>query len=68
MKCLRWPWGALVNRQNPFLTPNQLEDRTRLPSAHTCFNRLDLPEYTTKEELLSRLTTALRNAQGFTGD
>ncbi|GJN11750.1 hypothetical protein PR202_ga29966 [Eleusine coracana subsp. coracana] len=25
----------------------------RLPSAHTCFNQLDLPEYTSKEQLES---------------
>jgi hypothetical protein len=47
---------------------HQLDDVTRLPSAHTCFNRLDLPEYSSKEELAARLTTALRNSQGFTGD
>lgn len=38
----------------------------RLPSAHTCFNQLDLPEYENKEQLVSKLMVALRQgAQGF---
>jgi hypothetical protein len=41
---------------------------TRLPSAHTCFNRLDLPPYPIKSMLKERLFLALRNSQGFTGD
>lgn len=32
----------------------------RLPTAHTCFNQLDLPEYGSKEELAARLMTAIR--------
>ncbi|KAG0231894.1 hypothetical protein BGW42_008561 [Actinomortierella wolfii] len=31
----------------------------RLPSAHTCFNQLDLPEYDTYEELRAQLLTAI---------
>ncbi|KAI1319340.1 hypothetical protein EDD11_004206 [Mortierella claussenii] len=31
----------------------------RLPSAHTCFNQLDLPEYETYEELRQQLLTAV---------
>ncbi|KAM1806044.1 hypothetical protein ACFX11_029236 [Malus domestica] len=38
----------------------------RLPSAHTCFNQLDLPEYTTKEQLHERLLLAIHEAsEGF---
>ncbi|XP_076889696.1 E3 ubiquitin-protein ligase UPL1-like [Bidens hawaiensis] len=38
----------------------------RLPSAHTCFNQLDLPEYTTKEQLKERLLLAIHEAsEGF---
>lgn len=38
----------------------------RLPSAHTCFNQLDLPEYESKEQLADKLLVALRQgAQGF---
>lgn len=38
----------------------------RLPSAHTCFNQLDLPEYTSKEQLQERLLLAIHEAsEGF---
>jgi len=38
---------------------------TRLCSAHTCFNQLDLPEYSSAEELKERLLTAIH--EGGTG-
>ncbi|GLT57481.1 hypothetical protein SLA2020_304490 [Shorea laevis] len=38
----------------------------RLPSAHTCFNQLDLPEYSSKELLEERLLLAIHEAsEGF---
>eukprot|EP00252_Welwitschia_mirabilis_P015868 TRINITY_DN35256_c0_g1_i1.p1 TRINITY_DN35256_c0_g1~~TRINITY_DN35256_c0_g1_i1.p1 ORF type:complete len:3600 (-),score=671.44 TRINITY_DN35256_c0_g1_i1:388-11187(-) len=38
----------------------------RLPSAHTCFNQLDLPEYTSKEQLEERLLLAIHEgSEGF---
>ncbi|KAJ6831287.1 E3 ubiquitin-protein ligase UPL1-like [Iris pallida] len=38
----------------------------RLPSAHTCFNQLDLPEYSHKEQLQERLLLAIHEAsEGF---
>ncbi|XP_062194138.1 E3 ubiquitin-protein ligase UPL1-like isoform X2 [Phragmites australis] len=41
-------------------------DPDRLPSAHTCFNQLDLPEYTSKEQLEERLLLAIHEAsEGF---
>ncbi|CAN6355891.1 unnamed protein product [Urochloa humidicola] len=37
-----------------------------LPSAHTCFNQLDLPEYTSEEQLQERLLLAIHEAnEGF---
>ncbi|KAJ1685644.1 hypothetical protein LUZ63_017034 [Rhynchospora breviuscula] len=37
-----------------------------LPSAHTCFNQLDLPEYTSKEQLQERLLLAIHEGnEGF---
>ena len=39
--------------------------RQRLPTAHTCFNQLDLPEYETYEELRQNLFTAI--SEGETG-
>lgn len=35
----------------------------RLPSAHTCFNQLDLPEYESKEQLKERLLTAIHEGK-----
>eukprot|EP00047_Mylnosiga_fluctuans_P002681 m.225488 g.225488 ORF g.225488 m.225488 type:complete len:926 (-) comp11270_c0_seq1:199-2976(-) len=46
----------------------KIEDVSRLPSAHTCFNRLDLPEYPTEAMLRSQLLLAMGGAQGFVGD
>jgi ubiquitin-protein ligase E3 A len=37
----------------------------RLPTAHTCFNHLLLPPYSTKEVLRQRLECALDNSEGF---
>ncbi|BFI34167.1 E3 ubiquitin-protein ligase HUWE1 [Marchantia polymorpha subsp. ruderalis] len=38
----------------------------RLPSAHTCFNQLDLPEYASKEQLQERLLLAIHEgSEGF---
>ncbi|KXJ10271.1 ubiquitin-protein ligase E3A [Exaiptasia diaphana] len=40
-------------------------DSLRLPTAHTCFNVLLLPEYSSKEKLEERLLKAINNAKGF---
>jgi hypothetical protein len=37
----------------------------RLPTSLTCFGRLLLPEYSSKEALAEKLDKALDNAQGF---
>ncbi len=37
----------------------------RLPSSHTCFNHLLLPNYSSKEILVARLAVALDNSEGF---
>ncbi|NP_001164707.1 neural precursor cell expressed, developmentally down-regulated 4-like [Saccoglossus kowalevskii] len=38
-----------------------------LPRAHTCFNRLDLPLYSTYQELHDKLLIAIENTEGFEG-
>jgi hypothetical protein len=38
-----------------------------LPRAHTCFNRLDLPEYHSYHVLRERLRLAVENCEGFEG-
>ncbi len=40
-------------------------DDTRLPSAHTCFNDLILPKYSTKDLMRTKLMQALENYEGF---
>jgi ubiquitin-protein ligase E3 A len=40
-------------------------DEERLPSAHTCFNHLLLPEYKTKEKLKAQLLKAISDTEGF---
>ncbi len=38
----------------------------RLPSAHTCFNQLDILEYESKEQLSNRLMVAIHEgSEGF---
>jgi len=41
-------------------------DIKKLPRAHTCFNQLDLPAYSTKEMLIEKLTYAISEGkEGF---
>uniref|UniRef100_A0A182T4I7 Ubiquitin-protein ligase E3A n=1 Tax=Anopheles maculatus TaxID=74869 RepID=A0A182T4I7_9DIPT len=40
-------------------------DSDRLPTSHTCFNVLLLPEYSTKEKLEERLLKAINYSKGF---
>ena len=49
-----------------FLIEKTGEHRS-LPRAHTCFNRLDLPEYRSYEELRSKIITAIEGSEGFHG-
>jgi len=37
----------------------------KLPTSHTCFNQLLLPEYSTRAILSARLDVALDNSEGF---
>ena len=41
------------------------DDSERLPSAHTCFNHLMLPHYSSKEKLRTKLLLAMDNCTGF---
>lgn len=41
------------------------DDQSRLPAAHTCFNLLDLPEYTDEETMRKKLEVAIQNTEGF---
>ena len=41
------------------------EEEQRLPSAHTCFNHLLLPDYSTVEVMRERLLFAMQQSEGF---
>lgn len=43
----------------------QLTLMRRLPTSHTCFNNLCLPEYRSAAVLGAKLRTALAHAEGF---
>ncbi|EDV97126.1 ubiquitin-protein ligase E3A [Drosophila grimshawi] len=53
LKCLR----LMITRHGP--------DSDRLPTSHTCFNVLLLPEYSSKEKLEERLLKAINYSKGF---
>lgn len=59
----RVPIRGLADLQ--FTIQRSSSDDQRLPSAHACFNMIDLPEYSSLEVLATRLDTALEHAQGF---
>jgi len=59
----RSPIGGLGKLS--FVITRHGEDSDRLPQAHTCFNHLLLPEYSSREKLQERLMTAISNAEGF---
>ena len=49
----------------PFCIQRSGDNSERLPTAHSCFNILDLPEYSSKIILAERLSVALRHTEGF---
>eukprot|EP00173_Palmaria_palmata_P005256 Plantae.Rhodophyta-Palmaria_palmata.ctg8955.p1 GENE.Plantae.Rhodophyta-Palmaria_palmata.ctg8955~~Plantae.Rhodophyta-Palmaria_palmata.ctg8955.p1 ORF type:complete len:330 (-),score=53.33 Plantae.Rhodophyta-Palmaria_palmata.ctg8955:78-974(-) len=59
----RAPIGGLGNLK--LLIQRSSRDNDRLPTAHTCFNVLLLPEYGTREKLESLLSVAINNSTGF---
>lgn len=61
--CDRAPVGGLATL--PFYVGRHGPDTDRLPTAHTCFNHLLIPEYSSKEKLKSKLLNAIQNAEGF---
>ncbi|PVZ97366.1 hypothetical protein BB558_006670 [Smittium angustum] len=59
----RVPIGGL-SRMRFVIVKNGI-DSHRLPTSHTCFNALLLPEYNSKAKLKELLITAINNAEGF---
>jgi ubiquitin-protein ligase E3 A len=59
----RAPIGGLGKLR--FIVQRSESDSDHLPSAHTCFNVLSLPAYSSKAKLSKLLSLAISNAQGF---
>lgn len=59
----RVPVGGLSKMR--FAIVKQGPDSDRLPTSHTCFNVLLLPEYSTKEKLDALLRKAISHSEGF---
>jgi hypothetical protein len=59
----RAPVGGL--RELSLLVQRAGPDTDRLPTSHTCFNALLLPEYASEAKMRERLLTAIGNAEGF---
>ncbi|XP_041474535.1 E3 ubiquitin-protein ligase SMURF2-like [Lytechinus variegatus] len=65
-KALQGSTGALSPR---LFTIHQIDASTDLlPKAHTCFNRLDIPPYENYSKFLDKLTCAIEETCGFTGE
>jgi ubiquitin-protein ligase E3 A len=60
--CDRAPMGGLGKLR---MLIQRSADVSRLPTSHTCFNVLLLPEYRTDEDMRRSLLTAVNNAEGF---
>jgi ubiquitin-protein ligase E3 A len=60
--CDRAPMGGLGKLK---MLIQRSGETSRLPTSHTCFNVLILPEYETEESMRRNLMTAVNNAEGF---
>jgi E3 ubiquitin-protein ligase HUWE1 len=67
----RVPFGGFANLRSNGVETNfrisrSYDDTSSLPSSHTCFNRLDLPDYPSYEILKSKLLLAINEgSEGF---
>ena len=59
----RVPVGGFSEME--FVIQRQGEDSESLPTSHTCFNVLLLPEYSSKEKLQRKLEFAILQTEGF---
>jgi ubiquitin-protein ligase E3 A len=60
---MKAPIGGLSNLN--LLIQRAGADSNQLPTSHTCFNTILLPEYSSKAKLRERLMTAILECQGF---
>ena len=60
----RAPLGGLT-RLKSFTVTRNTDESIRLPSAHTCYNILLLPEYDSRDRLMGKLRLSIEHNQGF---
>lgn len=59
-------FGDLIGSNGPMkFCIERLDDKKLLPRSHTCFNRIDLPAYETKEKLVKMMMIAIEETEGF---
>lgn len=61
----RAPINGLKAMKFAIIRDNETQGDSKLPTSHTCFNQLILPEYSRKEVLREKLQVAIDNATGF---
>ena len=59
----RAPAGGLIRQR--FEIHKNVEDDFRLPTSHTCFGILMLPEYSSYQVLKEKLICAIQHYEGF---
>ena len=60
---MKAPIGGLKNLA--FKIQRMGPDSNQLPTSHTCFNTLMIPEYSSREKLESRIQLAVSECEGF---
>ena len=63
--CNRAPIGGLAEMKFKLQRVQLKQGHSRLPTAHTCFNLVQLPEYRTRAELVQQMEFALTECEGF---
>lgn len=63
--CSRAPLLGFKALRPPFCISLSNNDHTALPTASTCFNLFKMPRYTSKLELVEKVTLAITSGAGF---
>jgi len=59
-------FGDLIGSNGPQkFCIERIADSNLLPRSHTCFNRIDLPAYKSKEDLAKKVLMAIEETEGF---
>lgn len=61
----RAPVNGLKSMKFFIVKDTEKANDQKLPTSHTCFNQLLIPDYSRKEILRTKLLTAVENATGF---